>query len=281
MYSIKYPVAFHPVDMAITRVHEGRLQVLLAQKIKDTDNKVWRFPGGFIDPWDSCAEEAALRESIEETGMEFVSPGTGLIAVNYFKEYLAKKTPLVEKLNKIIESEEKSGKANSQKSEVIKQLQEIQVSEPGLKWLRKNLSYIGSTKIDDVRYRDTDHKVITSLYELHPVSGEAGEGPFDDIARTKWFFLSEIKEELMHPSHKPLFEMLFNKYKAEKVADAIFEQADQMAKEVEGMFDSFKKSTDEIFKDIEKKMPEFEKKAKDTMDKVNTRFESIFKNLFD
>lgn len=277
---MKYPVAFHPVDMAITRVHEGRLQILLAQKKKDVNGKVWRFPGGFIDPWDSCAEEAALRESIEETGMEFVEPGSGLIAVDYFKAILEKRAPLTEKLYKLIEANGDEKEISS----IVSQLQEIKISDAAIKWLRKRISYIGSTKIDDIRYRDTDHKVITSFYELHPVSGEAGEGPFDDIARTKWFFLSEIKEELMHPSHKPLFEMLFSKYKAEKIADSVFEQADQMAKDVEDMFNNFKEGTKEIFSELEKKMPEFEKKTKETMDKVNSRMDSLFKkmeNFFD
>ncbi len=279
MYNVKYPVAFHPVDMAITRIHEGRIQVLLAQKVKDTEGgaNVWRFPGGFLDVCDSCAEEAALRESMEETGMKF---GNSAMA-DYFVSYFAKKKPLTDKLNKLIETNGDSKEI----TETINQLHEIKISEDGLTWLRSRAGYIGSTKIDDVRYKDTDHKVITSFYELHPNPkfDKAGEGPFDDIARTKWFFLSEIKEEIMHKSHVPLFNMLFDKYKAEKIADQVFEHADQMAKEVEDMFKGFKKSTEEIFESIENKIPDIEKKTKETMDKMNARFESMgdmFKNFF-
>lgn len=212
MYNLKFPVAFHPVDMAITRMNNDykQVQVLLAQKVKDTEggNNIWRFPGGFIDPWDSCAEEAALRECIEETAMGF---GDSDISKE-FNDYFAKKKPLVDKLSELVGINNMYG-PEQEISITIKQIQEIVIPEVCLTWLRENVSYIGSTKIDDARYRDTDHKVITSFYELkQPKSGEAGEGPFDDIARTKWFFLPEITEEIMHPAHKPLFKMLFKKY---------------------------------------------------------------------
>ena len=279
MYSLKYPVAFHPVDMAITRIHEGRVQVLLAQKVKDSEGgkNVWRFPGGFVDPWDSCAEEAALRESIEETSMKF---GSELVR-EAFDEYFKKKKPFTDRITKLIESESISSPAAWKDAQIkikenIAKLNDIQLSDVGLMWLRKNVTYIGSTKIDDARYRDTDHKVITSFYELHPTLDAAGEGPFDDIARTKWFFLSEIKDEIMHPSHKPLFAMLFDKYEAEKIVDEVFENAEKMAKNVEEMFESFKKDTEEMFDGIKKKIPEFEKKASETMKNVEKKMEKLF-----
>lgn len=210
MYQLKFPVAFHPVDMAITRIKYDdktrATQVLLAQKVKDAEggNNVWRFPGGFIDPWDSCAEESALRECTEETAMKF---GSSFMS-GYFDGYFAEKKLLANKVSELI----KSNANEHEISSVVKRLQEIVPNETALTWLRENVHYIGSTKIDDARYRDTDHKVITSFYELkHPISGEAGEGPFDDIARTKWFYLGEITEEIMHPAHKPLFKMLFEK----------------------------------------------------------------------
>ena len=125
MYSLKYPVAFHPVDMAITRIHAGKTQVLLAQKVKDTTKgkNVWRFPGGFIDPWDCCAEEAALRESMEETGMIFTAD-----FVSYFK----KKAPLVKKLSSLIEDLADELEI----SVLIKKIQEIKIPESCLGWLK-------------------------------------------------------------------------------------------------------------------------------------------------
>jgi 8-oxo-dGTP pyrophosphatase MutT (NUDIX family) len=280
MYQIKYPIAFHPVDMAITRTHEGRVQVLLAQKVKDAagGKNVWRFPGGFIDPWDSCAEEAALREAMEETGMKFINS-------SIFSVYFAMKKPLTDKITKHIESQgivmsELDGRILS---ELISKIQAIDITEEvgtaALPWLRKNITYLGSTKIDDIRYRDSDHKVITSFYELHPVSGNSGEGPFDDIARTKWFFLSDIKEEIMHPSHKVLFSILFEKYKTEKIVDEVLEHADKLVNDVEDMFTSFKKNADDIFGEVKKKMPEFEKKANETMGKVNERMKKMFESI--
>lgn len=279
MYRIKYPVAFHPVDMAITRVHEGRIQVCLAQKVKDVEGgkNLWRFPGGFIDPWDSCAEEASLRESIEETAMKF---GSNLV-IEAFDTYYAKKKPLTDKLNKLIESGIDDDKTAKEISDTINELHSIKLSDAGLTWLRKNVSYIGSTKIDDARYRDSDHKVITSFYELHPTMDAAGEGPFDDIARTKWFYLSEIKKELMHPAHEVLFNMLFEKYEMERITDHAFNAADQVFEAAEQMFTTFKTETDEMFKDIKKKMPTFEKKIDDAMKNVGKKMENAFKDLGD
>jgi ADP-ribose pyrophosphatase YjhB (NUDIX family) len=239
--------------MAITRIHEGRIQMLLAQKVKDAEGgkNLWRAPGGFIDPWDSCAEEASLREAIEETSMKF---GNATVR-KYFDEYLEKKKPLTKKLSQLIEDLAPEDEISA----VIKKLHEIKISDAALAWLRANVTYIGSTKIDDARYRDTDHKVITSFYELHPAKdfSIAGEGPFDDIARTKWFFLSEIKEDMMHPAHKPLFDMIFKKYRITRIADEIFEKADKMFDGMEKMFDQFKKNTDELMKDVDSAIKEF------------------------
>jgi 8-oxo-dGTP pyrophosphatase MutT (NUDIX family) len=253
MYQMKYPVAFHPVDIAITRIHEGRVQMLLAQKVRDVEGgkNLWRIPGGFIDPWDSCAEEAALRESIEETSMKFGSETVR----TYFDEYLEKKKPLTKKLNQLIEDLA----SEDEISAVIKQLHQIKISEAALAWLRAKVTYIGSTRIDDFRYRDSDHKVITSFYEIHPAKDFSvdGEGPFDDIARTKWFFLSDIKDEIMHPAHKPLFAMIFKKYRITRITDEIFEKADKMFDEMDKVFDKFVKSADEIMKDVETSFKEF------------------------
>jgi len=277
MYNIKYPVAFHPVDMAITRIHEGRIQVLLAQKVKDTEGgaNIVRFPGGFLDVCDSCAEEAALREAMEETGMRF---GNSAMA-DYFIGYFAKKKPFTDKLNKLIES---NGDAK-EITETINQLHAIKISDDALAWLRTRTTYIGSTKIDDARYADTDHKVITSFYELHPNPkfDKDGEGPFDDIARTKWFFLSDIKEEIMHKSHVPLFNMLFEKYKAERLADNVFNAAEEVFKSTEEMFNTFKKETDEIFDGIKKKMPEYEKKVDEAMQGMGKKMDKFFSGLED
>jgi ADP-ribose pyrophosphatase YjhB (NUDIX family) len=239
MYKFKYPVAFHSVDMAITRMHEGKIQVLLAQKVKDTTKgkNVWRFPGGFIDPWDCCAEESALRESMEETGMVFTEE---------FVAYFKKKAPLVKKLSSLIEDLADESEISAQ----IKKIQEIKIPESCIVWLRENTKYIGSTIIDDDRYRDTDHKIITTFYELSPISGKDkdGEGPFDDIARTKWFNIHEVKEELMHPAHKVLFKMLFEKHKIKMHFNKIGDTLEKMGEDLSKSATSIVNSIEEIFK---------------------------------
>ena len=281
-YKLKFPIAFHPVDMAIVRLKDGKMQVLLAQKVKDSveGNNVWRFPGGFIDPWDSCAEEAALREAMEETGMEFARDSAGV----YFKEYFAKKKPLTDKITKLLleqvyVSEKQDYVGNETEiTSLINQLHEIKISDEALTVVRR-MKYIGSTKIDDYRYKDSDHKVITSFYELTPVEGfdKDGEGPFDDIARTKWFNFSDIKTELMHPSHKVLFKMLFDKYKFTMEVEDLFSDVHETIKNV-------KKNTTEIFNDLsdvlKKKQPELEKTINDSVEKAVAKIDKMFDGLF-
>lgn len=245
MYSIKYPVAFHSVDMAIVRMHFGRIQVLLAQKVKDTEGgkNVWRFPGGFIDPWDSCAEEAALREGMEESGMKFVESTA-------IDKHFKSRAPLIKKVSSLIEELAPAEEISA----VIKKIHKIKLGESPLVWLRDNVKYVGTTTIDDARYRDSDHRIITTFYELEPIEGfdKDGEGPFDDIARTKWFNLHEIKAEIMHPAHTVLFEMLFNRYKV-KV------QINKMTDTLEKLGDDLKRGAHELFEHVDQFISDIKK----------------------
>lgn len=67
--------------------------------------------------------------------------------------------------------------------------------------------YIGTAKIDDPRYRNKRHKIITSFYALSYRYGEVGKG-YDDVAVTKWFDLDSLSLSDMNKIHVPLYHLL-------------------------------------------------------------------------
>ena len=330
MYTFRFPVAFHPVDMLIVRRFKGRLQFLLGQKVKDAEGgeNIWRFPGGFIDPWDSCAEETALREAIEETSMRFssnyvyalkssfdnslfwkdvdfvVSRNSGLPDVYSFEDYFAIKKPLIDRVNQSIAAfatTSEPAKLKEEISSLITELQKIKLTDKALLWLRNHISYIGSTKIDDSRYRNSDHKVITSFYLMEPIPGfdHTGDGPFDDIARTKWFYLSDIKDlrelyqtpkheltdkekqrNTIHPAHLVLLDMLVNKFEDEIVADEILEKAHDFSTKTEEAFNAMQKEISSISDEIKAKIPHVEKVITNAMDSASKSFNELMDSFF-
>mgnify|MGYP002511952459 FL=1 len=69
MYCYRYPHPAVTTDCVIFGFDGERLQVLLIERGIEPFKGRWAFPGGFIK-MDETAEEGALRELKEETGME-------------------------------------------------------------------------------------------------------------------------------------------------------------------------------------------------------------------
>ncbi|MBK9335511.1 MAG: NUDIX domain-containing protein [Lewinellaceae bacterium] len=68
------------------------------------------------------------------------------------------------------------------------------------------LTYLGSCRIDDWRYRNSMDSVMTHLYACIFVDGEPE--PDDDIAELRWFEVEKLRNSHFVPEHQPLFEML-------------------------------------------------------------------------
>lgn len=69
------------------------------------------------------------------------------------------------------------------------------------------LTYVGSSKINDSRYRDTTDGIMTTLFMTYYLSGNPVAG--DDLEEVKWFSFEEA-EQVIGEHHKPLL----NKIKA-------------------------------------------------------------------
>jgi len=142
---VKFPTAFNTVDIVL--FVDNRL--LAGRKKSDPDGK-YRFPGGFVDPNDSCVEEAAYREFLEETGAHL-----------------------------------------------------------------KNCEKLFDIRIDDSRYVNTPHSVITHVYFAEEFIGYPR--PMDDLDELVWIninmkFASDRDGDFLIPNHKILWNIV-RKYK--------------------------------------------------------------------
>lgn len=68
------------------------------------------------------------------------------------------------------------------------------------------LTYLGSSRIDDWRYRDSLDTIITHLYACMLVEGEPEAN--DDIAELRWMEMGKLRSSHFVPEHQPLFEIL-------------------------------------------------------------------------
>lgn len=66
--------------------------------------------------------------------------------------------------------------------------------------------YIGSTLINDWRYRSEQNKIKTMMFVVQYEKGEPKAN--DDIADVRWVNILSIGEEQIVPNHRPLMDML-------------------------------------------------------------------------
>lgn len=69
-----------------------------------------------------------------------------------------------------------------------------------------SLHYLGSSRIDDWRYRGSRDGVMTHLYSCTLIDGDPE--PSDDIAELRWFEVSKLNAEYFVPEHRVLWAML-------------------------------------------------------------------------
>lgn len=73
----------------------------------------------------------------------------------------------------------------------------------------KSVRYLGSTRIDDPRYRGTVDSIITHLFFAEEWRGIPKAA--DDIAELKWFDKNEISAEIFVDEHHVLWKMYCEK----------------------------------------------------------------------
>jgi bifunctional NMN adenylyltransferase/nudix hydrolase len=69
-----------------------------------------------------------------------------------------------------------------------------------------NLTYLGSCRIEDWRYRDSMDSVMTHFYACTLEDGEPEAS--DDISEVRWFDVRRLQEDQFITEHRPLFHLL-------------------------------------------------------------------------
>lgn len=76
--------------------------------------------------------------------------------------------------------------------------------------LVSKVNYLGSTRIDDPRYRGTEDCIITHLFLAEEWEGTPAAS--DDIAELKWFSIEEISPATFVDEHRVLWELFKEKF---------------------------------------------------------------------
>lgn len=95
---------------------------------------------------------------------------------------------------------------SSFESDAVRELKE----ETGLTVTIDDLSYVGTAKIDDWRYRDSVDCIKTIFYVANYKGGIPQAD--DDIEEVKWFGLTDLTEDVVVQEHKILVNLLRNWY---------------------------------------------------------------------
>ncbi|GGH74895.1 bifunctional NMN adenylyltransferase/nudix hydrolase [Filimonas zeae] len=74
------------------------------------------------------------------------------------------------------------------------------------------LSYLGSCRVDDWRYRSENDKIMTLLFTGNLLEGEPAAN--DDLAELAWFEVTElpamVQQQQINPVHHPLIHIILN-----------------------------------------------------------------------
>ena len=100
------------------------------------------------------------------------------------------------------------GGFNDNKNESDEQavIRERQEEVPGI--FTKQPVYLGSSPIDDPRYRNTPDGITTRFFEMEYVSGVPSAG--DDANHVEWVKIADLRNRLV-PWHLPLADILLNR----------------------------------------------------------------------
>lgn len=209
VYAIKYPVAFHTVDVAITRQIKtdappriGICCPSCGRIIKKVDNL------DLVPPsikCDTCELDEA--EKFQFTRPELLANVRDVHEKSYEVLLIQKKSELDGTFWRFpggfVDPELDDSAEHAAKREAVEEVGEFETDKP---------KYIGSFKIDDPRYRTSAHKIITSFFELKYMWGKEAAG--DDAAKCEWKSIAELKADasLRNPIHEQLFQSLFKIY---------------------------------------------------------------------
>ena len=74
--------------------------------------------------------------------------------------------------------------------------------------------YVGSFRIDDWRYRNSQDKIMTVLYKCSYIYGIVKGS--DDLAEVKWFKIDEVQLDMLEPEHAAVWDTFKEWLKIEK-----------------------------------------------------------------